>query len=324
MRKIAFFNNKGGVGKTTLVYHVAWMLSKLGIRTVAIDLDPQSNLTSMFLTPGRLEEIFEQDLPLTLLSSIKPVVAGDPYVSVHIERINNNLGLVIGDLALSSYEDLLSDAWLKCLGRNNDHEFKKTSIFHTIVNDAARQFDAELVLLDVGPNLGAINRAVTISSDYVILPVASDLFSLQGIKNLGVTLSAWRNDWNDRLSRRPPAATFEIPSSNFLPAGYIIMQYTSKQSRPVKSYLRWANRIPTFYSQYVLNQTSESQTVEEDGHCIALLKHYHSLAPMAMEAHKPMFLLKPADGAIGAHTYAVQACYEDFEKLTQEILNRCP
>ena len=49
MKSIIFFNNKGGVGKTTTVYHVAWMLSELGIKTIAVDLDPQSNLTSCLL-----------------------------------------------------------------------------------------------------------------------------------------------------------------------------------------------------------------------------------------------------------------------------------
>jgi hypothetical protein len=104
------------------------------------------------------------------------------------------------------------------------------------------------------------------------------------------------------------------------------MQYTAaKESRPVKSYLRWANRIPSYYSEFVLrNNERKPELVEDDPNCIALLKHYHSLAPMSMEAHKPMFLLKPADGAIGAHLYAVQKCFEDFERLTTRILQACP
>ena len=101
MRSIVFFNNKGGVGKTTTVYHVAWMLSQLGVKTIAIDLDPQSNLTSMFLTTERLEEIYENELPITVLDSITPVVSGDPYIPVHIEKINENLGLILGNLSLS-------------------------------------------------------------------------------------------------------------------------------------------------------------------------------------------------------------------------------
>jgi chromosome partitioning protein len=324
MRTITFFNNKGGVGKTTMVYHVAWMLSQMGIKTVAIDLDPQSNLTSMFLDIERLEDIFEQELPLTILSSITPVISGEPYLNVHVENINDNLGLVIGNLSLSTYEDNLSDAWLKCLSSTNIHEFKKTSIFHTIIKDAANQFNADIALVDVGPNLGAINRAVTISSDYIIMPVASDLFSLQGIKNLGITLNLWKSEWNLRLERKPHNTNFEIPLANAKPAGYIVMQYTSRESRPVKSYMKWANRIPNYYSKFVLDQSiSRVDTFEHDNNCLAFLRHYHSLAPMSMEAHKPMFLLNPSDGAIGAHGFAVQKCYEDFNELTQKILSIC-
>lgn len=322
MRTITFFNNKGGVGKTTMVYHVAWMLSELGIKTIAIDLDPQSNLSSMFLSIERLEEIYENDLKVTVLDPINPVVSGDPYVSVHIEKINENLGLITGNLSLSTFEDKLSDAWLKCL--NGDiYSFKLTSIFNTIIKDAAKQSNAELVLIDVGPNLGAINRAVTISSDYIIMPVASDLFSLQGIKNLGVTLKTWRNEWADRKLKIPSKLSFEVPLGKSIPSGYIIMQYTAMESRPVKSYLRWANRIPHVYSEYVLTEFDNSITVEQDINCIALLKHYRSLAPMSMEANRPIFLLKPADGAIGAHVYAVQKSYEEFKNLTEKILIVC-
>lgn len=42
-----------------------------------------------------------------------------------------------------------------------------------------------------------------------------------------------------------------------------------------------------------------------------------------MEAHKPIFLLKPADGAIGAHVYAVQKSYEEFKVLARRILEGC-
>lgn len=322
MKSIIFFNNKGGVGKTTMVYHVAWMLSQLGIKTIAMDLDPQSNLTSMFLTTERLEEIYENNLPITILDSINPVVSGDPYRPVHIERINENLGLILGNLSLSVFEDKLSDAWLKSLG-GDIYSFKLISIFNTIMIDASKQFNAEILLIDVGPNLGAINRAVTISSDYIIMPVASDLFSLQGIKNLGQTLTKWKKDWDQRLEQKPSELSFEIPLKDSIPVGYIVMQYSAKESRPVKSYLKWANRIPSVFSEFVLKRKADTKTVEEDSYCIALLKHYRSLAPMSMESRRPIFLLRPVDGAIGAHGYAVAKSYEEFEVLTNSILERC-
>ena len=58
MTTVAFFNNKGGVGKTSLVYHLAWMLRELGHRVIAADLDPQANLTGMFLDETSLERFW--------------------------------------------------------------------------------------------------------------------------------------------------------------------------------------------------------------------------------------------------------------------------
>lgn len=323
MKIITFFNNKGGVGKTTTVYHVAWMLSEMGQRCIAIDLDPQSNLTSMFLSDDKLEKIYETGESCTVLNAISPIISGDPYEPVHIETITDNLGLILGDLALSTFEDKLSDAWLKCLDRDV-YSFRVMSIFNTIIHDAATRFQAEYVLIDVGPNLGAINRAVLLSSDNMIVPVASDLFSLQGIKNIGTTLHTWKRQWNNRLEQKPENVRFMIPEGDIKPSGYIVMQYSAKESRPVQSYLRWANRIPQVFGEYVSKvQPAINCTIENDPYCIALLKHYRSLAPMSMEVHKPIFLLKPADGAIGAHLYAVKRSYEEFRELTEQILIHC-
>jgi deoxyhypusine synthase len=100
------------------------------------------------------------------------------------------------------------------------------------------------------------------------------------------------------------------------------MQHGIKESRPVKSYLKWANRIPQIFKESVLKQTiGTTISVEEDENCLALLKHYHSLVPMAMEVKKPIFSLKPADGAIGAHFGAVGNAYNDFKNLTIKILS---
>lgn len=323
MKSVVFFNNKGGVGKTTTVYHLAWMLSELGYKVLAVDLDPQSNLSSMFLTQERMEDVvLEEGQHLTVLDAIKPVSEGEGYQPVHIEYINENISLLIGNLALSAFEDKLSDAWNKCLA-GDIFGFKVSSVFKTLIDDAAGRCMADWVLIDVGPNLGAINRAVLIATDFVILPVASDLFSLQGIKNLGKTLDDWRSQWTKRTSEYPKADKSQIPSASMKPIGYLLMQYTARESRPVRAYIRWAEKIPLVYQEYVLNKEFSTETIniETDENCLALLKHYHSLAPMSMEARKPIFLLKPADGAIGAHVKAVQNSYVDFEKLAKRMIS---
>lgn len=324
MKTIAFFNNKGGVGKTTTVYHVAWMMSELGYKVLAVDLDPQSNLSSMFLTQERMEEIVMEETPnQTILEAIEPVSEGEGYKEVHIEKINENISLLVGNLALSSFEDKLSDAWSKCLA-GDLFAFKVTSVFKTLFSDAAQRANADYVLIDVGPNLGAMNRSIIICTDNIIIPVAPDLFSLQGIKNLGKTLTNWRGQWEKRISEYPKPDKSLIPNGKMNPLGYLVMQYSSKESRPVKSYLKWADRIPMVYNTYVLENKFLLGDTEEDLEVnrLALLKHYHSLAPMSMEAHKPIFLLKSADGALGTNLQAVARCYNDFKSLTQKIISK--
>jgi chromosome partitioning protein len=322
LKTIAFFNNKGGVGKTTLVYHFSFMLAELGYKCLAIDLDPQTNLTSMFLGDERLEEIYENETSRpTILESIKPLNRGIGDIQpVHIERINDNIGLIAGDLELSLFEDKLSAGWGNCLNRD-EASFRVVSSFSRIVREASSRMNADYNIIDIGPNFGAINRATLIAADYVVVPMAADLFSLQGLKNLGNRLGAWKTEWADRASRNPDPL-LELPSGLIAPLGYVIMQHGIKESRPVKSYLKWANRIPKVFREYVLKtQSPDGLTVNTDEYCLALLKHYHSLIPMAMEARKPLFLLKPSDGAIGAHLGAVRNSYDDFAILTRKIID---
>lgn len=324
MKTIAFFNNKGGVGKTTLVYHMAWMLADLGISVVAADLDPQANLTSMFLPEERLEEIWpDGDHPLSIVGALKPLIEGTGDIKPpHVESITGRIGLVVGDLGLARVEDELSDQWPKCLDRKS-RAFRVSSAFYRIVEQAAEQQGADVILLDVGPNLGAINRAAVIAADYIAVPLAPDLYSLQGLRNLGPSLQSWREEWGERLHKAPDDVG-SLPSGSTIPIGYIAMQHALRRDRPVIAYESWMNRIPTEYRRSVLSESSELQIkVSEDINCLAQLKHYRSLMPMSMEANKPMFYLKPADGAIGSHVQAVRSCYQDFQELAFKIAQRC-
>jgi len=318
MKTIAFFNNKGGVGKTSLVYHLAWMFADHGIKVLAVDLDPQANLTSMFLGEERLEELWpDGEHPDTVYGAIRPILRGvGDIASPHIEKITEKLGLIPGDLGLSRFEDKLSAAWPNCqLG--DESAFRTMTAFHRLVQHGA-DGGAELVLIDVGPNLGAINRSALIASDQVCLPLAPDLFSLQGLKNLGPTLNEWREVWGDLLNKAP--ADVPMPKGLMQPIGYIVMQHGIRDSRPVKAYQRWLDRIPQTYRESVLTEDATSNiSVVDDPYMLALLKHYRSLMPMAMEANKPIFFLKSADGAIGSHQEAVASCYSDFKKLAGKI-----
>ena len=329
MKTIALFNNKEGVGKTTLVYHLAWMFADMGHDVIAADLDPQSNLTSMFLDEDRLEELWPDGKhPNTIHGVVEPILRGIGDIQApHVEAIDTQmdlhsgaLGLIAGDLALSGFEDKLSDAWPRCHNRD-ESAFRTMTSFYRAILIAAEQRGAELVLIDVGPNLGAINRAALIASQYVVIPLASDLYSLQGLRNLGPQLRLWREAWRE-LRGKNPDPELPLPSGEMRPTGYVVMQHGTRAERPVKAYLRWMDRIPNEYRRSVANEPRDvSVHVENDPYCLAALKHYRSLMPLAMEARKPMFRLKPADGAIGAHAQAVRDCYTDFHALARQILS---
>jgi len=107
------------------------------------------------------------------------------------------------------------------------------------------------------------------------------------------------------------------------PLGYVVLQFGIRENRPVAAYDRWARRIPATFAEKVANEPADpAVTCQKDPNCLGLLKHYRSLMPMAMEARKPIFRLKPSDGAIGAHTHSVRDCEKDFRKLADRVLEK--
>jgi cellulose biosynthesis protein BcsQ len=321
MRTIAFFNNKGGVGKTALVYHLAWMFADQGSSVLAADLDPQANLSTMFLEEDRLESFWPNDRSThTVLAPIRPLLEGEGGIEEPFVEEVDDIGLLVGDLALSGFEDELSQQWPRCLD-GEKRAFRVMGAFNEVIRRAGAARGSDLALVDVGPNLGAINRAALLAADYVVVPLGPDLFSLKGLQNLGPTLRSWRGDWQKRLQERPNG--MQAPAGSMTPIGYAVMQHSVRLDRPVKAYAKWMERIPTTYHRYVLGEEAEmGLRVEEDVACLATLKDYRSLMPLAQEARKPMFHLKPADGAIGSHVQAVQNCYRDFRQLAWTIDQR--
>jgi len=177
--------------------------------------------------------------------------------------------------------------------------------------------------------MGAINRSVLIATDYVVIPLGADLFSLQGLKNLGPTLRSWQSLWGKRLDnwRNSQEASsypdFRLPGGKMKPLGYLCQQHGVRLNRPVKAYDKWVNRIPTAYRKFIRQETPDrTAKLENDPYCLATIKHYRSLIPMAQEHRKPIFNLTSADGAIGSHANAVRDARVDFRMLAKKITDK--
>jgi len=316
---IAFFNNKGGVGKTTLAYHLAHMISRLGHRVLAVDLDPQANLTSAFFDEERLERIWEGGEHDTVFGAVEPILKGLGDIRVpEPAEAADNLWVLPGDLNLSRFEDRLSDSWTR--GYDGDEAaIRVTTAFHRMSRQAATSVAADVVFLDVGPNLGAINRAALLASDCVVIPLAADLFSLQGLRNLGPTLRTWRGSWLQNTYPRVPDGV-EAPKGTMRPVGYVVLQHAVRLDRPVMAYDRWLRRIPAEFRKSVLDSDETPPAADQDPYRLASLRNYRSLMPLAQDARKPMFDLRAADGALGSTGRYVETCAREFRALARTVL----
>ena len=325
----AFFNNKGGVGKTALIFHLAHMFADLGKRVLAVDLDPQANLTASFLEEDVLEDLWNvpADGRATIFGAVRPLMdVGDVRIPA-IQTPRGRLALLPGDLALAGFEDTLSDVWNRMLGDQNlERPFKITSAFWRVMQTAGINHRADLIVCDLGPSLGALNRAALVAADFVVIPMGPDLFSLYGLRNLGPTLKSWRKQWNARrrnFEENHNGPAFDLPSGQMQPLGYIVNRHSVLRKEPVKAFRNWIAQIPIAYSEFVIGEGQTTNLdAKNDPNCLAQLKDYRSLAAMAQEHRKPMFNLSVADGAIGAHQAAVKQCRGDFEALATEILSR--
>lgn len=313
MKTIAFFSNKRGVGATTLVYHLAWMFQEKGVRTVVLDLDPQANLTASFILREELERTWATEgESSTVYPFVESLIRRAGKERLPILEIVSHLALVPGDLALGRLEERLADDWARFVNDEPDSA-ESTSVFSQLAASSAREVSADLVLLDLGPSLGALNRAALLAADHLVMPLATDFYSIQALRNVGAIFSRWRNEWGHRGRRGTEELI--LPSRQMQPAGYILLRQTAREDR-------WADRIPPVYHHEILGEPEGVPIPDPDPHQLGSLKHYRSLMPLAQDARKPMFSLRAADGAIGAHAQAVQNCYQDFENLARRIADR--
>jgi cellulose biosynthesis protein BcsQ len=187
----------------------------------------------------RLDELLEINVSLRTEIRAGPREARQPdYPVAALQQLAQNAVM---------HRTELSSQWPECLDRKH-RAFRVLSALWRVLHKAATQREAALVLIDVGPNLGAFNRAAMVAAEYVVVPLAPDLYSLQGLRNLGPTLRRWQEEWAERRKRNP-VDNLQVPSGAMRPVGYVVMQHAVRLDRPVKAYGRWMDRIPAVYRE---------------------------------------------------------------------------
>jgi chromosome partitioning protein len=171
-RVIAFANQKGGVAKTTTTLNLAVAFAERGLRVLAIDLDPQGNLTmSQGMNPDTIErsmfDVLVHRLPITEI-----------VVRTEIDVAVSSIDLAGAELALSSM-----------IGRERALE--------KALMPVKSQYD--YILIDTPPSLGLLTINALVASNGVIVPVQCEYLSLRGLVQLENTMSMIRENLNPEV-----------------------------------------------------------------------------------------------------------------------------
>ena len=313
MKKIAIFNHKGGVSKTTTAFNVGWKLAKKGKKVLLVDADSQCNLSLYSLGNEKFDTFYSSENRNNIKDALEPAFKSKPRLIDAIDCIqipnNDNLYLLPGNLDLSECEVQLGLSFqltdsvgaLKNLPGSFNYLFEKV----------ASRYDIEYVIIDMNPSLSSINQDLLITSDYFFVPTSPDIFSYMAIKSLSRILPNWER-WakNARLLFKDAEYPLPMNTPKFL--GYTINDYNLSRGKPTKAFAELMDRISTVIShdlvpnlekegmllsdeKYVtaqkLNKNLKSQHRELQKYCIAEISNFNKLIALSNDKSIPIFEL---------------------------------
>jgi len=296
MKIVAFLNPKVGVGCTSLVYHLAWMYSELGYRVVAVDADPQADLSGMFLGFDRARWLHHAEpgdrAPASLGHALQ---FGTNGAAGYTWAIASGLDFVASSgLYLEHIADDIGARLRRCL----------------LAIAAAR--DADLILLDAGAGIGACAGRAAVSSDSLIIPTSGDAPSEEGLSALLVEHGRVLAHWSSFVASAtdPAAPHADAPADRaWLGAGPSLLGYVLTGE--------------SHYAGFTFpNQGDRAPNPGEALEHLGTLRRHPSLRDLSLQARKPMFALTPADGALGSITVAVQRCRSEYADLARHVADR--
>jgi cellulose biosynthesis protein BcsQ len=291
-KRLAIFNHKGGVGKTTLTVNVAQALASLGKRVLLVDSDPQSNLTSYLIDSDVVDDMLdksETDEGATLWSALKPVADGAGDIKLIRPNRIGDLYLLPGDILLSKFEQDLHQSWGDCFHRKV-RGYRGTTALSTLVNHIATEKSFDFVFYDSGPNIGPLNRVILLDCDGFIVPAACDSFSIRAFKTLGQTLLDWIKDWGTVLELAPDDV-YLLPGKPTL-VGYLPQRFRVYGGNVASDYSKYLPRIERHISSdiaAVLREIDTGIAPLNFQSRLGLVKDFGRLAALAQSEGVPLW-----------------------------------
>lgn len=323
MQSLAFFNNKGGVGKTTLLCNIAaYFHQELGKTVCIVDCDPQCNASQYLFEEQMLEKLLSNSVKNieVLFEGLTKGIGHSNHIPI-TRSPSFSVDVVCGSPKLSMGEDFLAEEWGSL---NTLRGLSSTLVFHKMLSQLTHY---DYVFFDVSPSLGAINRTVLLSCDFFLSPLSIDIFSLKAFENISAWMQKWRQQWKYTVNSPQlnggdnivqEAQT--IYGARFI--GYVSQQYIAKRDasgerRPVKSYDEIIRQLDSEIEKHFADDLKPEQPYE-----IGKIPNLHSLAPMSQSRRKPIFALESKDGIVGAHFAKVKEARLIFSEVAKEIISR--
>jgi cellulose biosynthesis protein BcsQ len=326
LKSICVFNNKGGVGKTTLLCNLAAYIAKeKNKKVLIIDCDPQCNATAYMIAETPLEKLYSKDSG-TINDVLKPLRRGKGYYADELPIIRSvgfGVDLIPGDPKFSLAEDFLSRDWVDATA--GIYRGLQTTFF--IRNLLTRCTGYDYVFLDVGPSLGAITRSVLIASEYFVIPMSSDIFSIRGLQNIEISVKSWAEELRRGLDAyriregEDFSAGADRPQVVLRFLGYVTQQYTAKtvagKKQPVKAYERLIRKVAPGIQQHVIDVFNPDKKGVD--YLLGEIPYLQSIIPMSQGATKPIFSLLSSDGVVGAHFEKVRESLKVIKRIADKV-----
>ena len=361
MKSIAVFNNKGGVGKTTLAYHLAYALAELGKRTLLLDLDPQSNLTLFGETVESLDAMWGAEEPFvddfeqakTRLSSLEIEQHLQVPHSIHFllkptedgasefdrqpppKWLTENLALIPGRLSLHMFEDRLSSRWSDAY-RGDPLAVRTASRIRAICDQYSSDHGIEYVIADTSPSLGILNKVAISTMTGFLIPCAPDIFSMYGIRNIGRALGRWKHEFDTlyTLLSREKRAAFPPGFVKFL--GFTIYNARKRAGQnelelPQAHYTH-AIKIPDIIERHIPADLRSSLTREQMREPIggtSVIHSHNTLPAMAQKYRTPIWLVPQSAGldsedksTISGNRGTYEETQQRYRRFAEDLLRR--
>lgn len=359
MKIISVFNNKGGVGKTTLTFHLGNALSELGYKTLVIDLDPQCNLTILGLPEETLdnvwkaEEAFIDDFkaardnlakkeldalitsPRSIHFLLKPTEDGlsdldslsPPF------QIAENLHLIPGRLTMHLYEDAIARRWSDVY-QGDPLAVRTVTRPRQIAEAYAKAYGYDFVIMDTSPSLGTLNKVIISTADGFLIPCMPDMFSQYGIKNIGNSLTNWKKQFETIYHLLSAEKRKQFPQSFVRLLGYTIFnakKYSGKPLDLATAHYNYATKIPNAIRTYISSDIRahlSDEVLDQPIGGTAIMHTHNTMPSMGQKYHTPMWrvpyaTLEPLDAStiLGNRTI-YQATKEKYAEFAKDLLSR--